>query len=275
MSLVDDGKIGFTDRVHQHLPGFEAGGKGEITVDDLLSHAGGFRWFDGPGPYLESYERFLCRAMAAELEPGWQPGVDQGYHQETAWYVLAALVEAKLKVPYPQAVSELVCAPLGMRSTWVSMAQPTYHQVRHDLVVPRYTWNGAARRVPFLTTAAASRTRCPPYDGYGTIDDLAGCYEACLGALRPDQPFPVSAPTLRLMVSSPRGWAHDRTSDRACEYGRAFFRNLSGAWGSASAGRPRRSASPASWVVWSPEPTQLPEWSSLPRSVRSQPDARS
>jgi CubicO group peptidase (beta-lactamase class C family) len=40
--LADRGALSFTDRVAAHVPGFEANGKGEITIIQLLTHQGGF-----------------------------------------------------------------------------------------------------------------------------------------------------------------------------------------------------------------------------------------
>ena len=42
--LVERGALSFTDKVAEHLPGFEQNGKGDITVIQLLTHQGGFTW---------------------------------------------------------------------------------------------------------------------------------------------------------------------------------------------------------------------------------------
>jgi CubicO group peptidase (beta-lactamase class C family) len=39
--LAEQGALRFTDRVAEHVPGFEANGKGDITIVQLLSHQGG------------------------------------------------------------------------------------------------------------------------------------------------------------------------------------------------------------------------------------------
>ena len=39
--LVERGLLRFTDPIAQHVPGFEANGKGDITIVQLLSHQGG------------------------------------------------------------------------------------------------------------------------------------------------------------------------------------------------------------------------------------------
>ena len=46
--LVERGALAFTDRVADHVPGFEANGKGDVTIVQLLSHQGGFPSADVP-----------------------------------------------------------------------------------------------------------------------------------------------------------------------------------------------------------------------------------
>lgn len=231
MHLVAGGALGLTDPVHQHLPGFEVGGKGDITVDDVLTHAGGFRFFDGPGPYLASYGDVLARVMTSELEPRWRPGVDQGYHYETAWYTLAAITEEKLGRPYQGAISDLVFGPLGMDSTWATMDATTYEKVRHRLAVPSHIHHGSVRRSTFLTARAACRSGCPSYGYYGRMSELGRFYEGALARLRGTGHFPLSSNAMTVMTTSIRGRAYDRTFRADYEYGRGFFCGLAGAWG--------------------------------------------
>ena len=42
--LVERGALRFADKVAEHLPGFEAHGKGEITVHQLLTHQADSTW---------------------------------------------------------------------------------------------------------------------------------------------------------------------------------------------------------------------------------------
>jgi len=46
--LVERGLLRFTDTIAQHVPGFEANGKGSITLIQLLTHQGGFPNADVP-----------------------------------------------------------------------------------------------------------------------------------------------------------------------------------------------------------------------------------
>jgi CubicO group peptidase (beta-lactamase class C family) len=228
--LVDEQALRFDDPVCRYLPDFRAAGKGDVTVEDVLSHAGGFRVVPSLGPYRERFDAFVRRISASTLEAGWRPGKDQGYHQETAWYVLAALVEASRGRPYGDVVVEHVCAPLGLDSTWATMTAAVHSSVWHRLAVPSYVANGAVRRQPYLISQAGCQTKNPSYGYYGPMADLARFYEAALAGLRKAGAFPVSPKTLASMTGPVRGPAWDRTWSYECEYGRGFFRDLRHHW---------------------------------------------
>jgi CubicO group peptidase (beta-lactamase class C family) len=231
--LVDEGALSFGDRVADHLPGFAAGGKQGITVEDVLSHAGGFRTFGGPGPYAERFQDVLERVLSTELEEGWIPGTDQGYHQETAWYVLAALLQSRQPGgDYAEIVRDRICAPLGMASTRLTMSSGVYATVSGRLAVPSYADRRGLHRMPYLVTRVACATRVPPFGAYGPMSELARFYEQALARLRgTESSFPLSRSMTREMVASVRGPCLDRTWGYACDYGRGVFRDLGRHWG--------------------------------------------
>jgi CubicO group peptidase (beta-lactamase class C family) len=230
--LVDEGVLAFGDRVADHLPEFAAGGKQDVTVEDVLTHAGGFRAFRGPGPYAERFQDVLARVLSTELEEDWIPGKDQGYHQETGWYVLAALLEAKRAGDYAGTVHEMVCAPLGMTSTRLTMTSDVYGTVSGRLAVPSLADRTGIRRLPYLVTRIACATRVPPFGAYGPMSELAWFYEQALARLRgAGGSFPLSRTVTRAMVESVRGPCPDLTWRYDCDYGRGFFRDLSRHWG--------------------------------------------
>ena len=67
--LVERGALAFTDRIADHVPGFEANGKGDITVVQLLSHQGGFPNADVPREAWEDHE-LLRRSVSASPSSG-------------------------------------------------------------------------------------------------------------------------------------------------------------------------------------------------------------
>src|SRR6267378_330341 len=66
--LAEQGALRFTDRVADHVPGFEANGKGDISVIQLLSHQGGFPSADVPREAWEDHELLRRSVSAFTLE---------------------------------------------------------------------------------------------------------------------------------------------------------------------------------------------------------------
>ncbi|MGH7324207.1 MAG: serine hydrolase domain-containing protein, partial [Candidatus Rokuibacteriota bacterium] len=80
--LAERGALRFTDRVAEHLPGFEANGKSEITIVQLLSHRGGFPNADVPKEAWEDHE--LLRRTVCAFTLDWTPGSRVHYHSRAA-----------------------------------------------------------------------------------------------------------------------------------------------------------------------------------------------
>lgn len=110
--LAEQGALRFTDRVAEHVPGFEAHGKGEITIIQLLSHQAGFPNADVPKAAWEDHE--LLRRTVSEFTLEWTPGSRVHYHSRAAHWVAAVLIEASSKTDYRAFIREQVVEPLGL-----------------------------------------------------------------------------------------------------------------------------------------------------------------
>ena len=81
--LVDNGRLDYEQKVSDLWPEFAQGGKGELTVAQILSHQAGLSgitsemqpsdWFDWDG---------ICARLAAQ-DPLWELGTTSGYHPLT------------------------------------------------------------------------------------------------------------------------------------------------------------------------------------------------
>ncbi|MFD8722624.1 serine hydrolase domain-containing protein [Streptomyces sp. NPDC059629] len=223
-TCVEEGRIRFEDAVADHLPAFAANGKGAVTVADVLSHTGGFPEFRGH-PVRDTYADFLAEVLGLPLKPGWVTGKDQGYHQETAWYVVAALIESLLGEDYRDAFVRRLCAPLGLEA-WPGMSAESHDRNRHLLAVPTATATQGVRSFPYVISRVGIQAKIPSYGYYGTMAHLARFYEAALAGLRGEGAFPVSPPVLSAMATAPRGPVHDRTWGYVCGLGLGFFTGL-------------------------------------------------
>lgn len=109
------GALSLDDPVAVHLPAFDMGGKGDVTVRHLLTHTAGFRGADAGGS-LPVWDDEVARICAEPQEEGWQAGRDAGYSARAGFHVLAEVVRRALgdDRSWARMVGEDVLAPLGM-----------------------------------------------------------------------------------------------------------------------------------------------------------------
>jgi CubicO group peptidase (beta-lactamase class C family) len=110
--LVERGALSFTDKVADHLPGFEQNGKGDITVIQLLTHQGGFPNAQMPKAVWDDHELMRKTVCAFTLE--WTPGSRVHYHSLAAHWTAAAMIEALTKADYRDFIRASVIEPLGL-----------------------------------------------------------------------------------------------------------------------------------------------------------------
>ncbi len=151
--LAEQGALRFTDRVADHVPGFEANGKGDITIVQLLSHQGGFPNADVPKAAWEDHELLRRTVSAFTLE--WTPGSRVHYHGRAAHWVAAVLIEALSKTDYRAFIREQVIEPLGLGDELFVGLPDARHDRAVDMHEPAATRDrpgeaggGEQRRVP-------------------------------------------------------------------------------------------------------------------------------
>ncbi len=113
--LADRGALSFTDTVAAHVPGFEAHGKGEITIIQLLTHQAGFPSAEVPSQVWDDHE--LLRKTVCEFPLEWAPGSKVHYHRLAAHWTAAVLIEAVTKADYRTFIREQVIVPPGSATT--------------------------------------------------------------------------------------------------------------------------------------------------------------
>ena len=90
--LIERGLLDPSAAVSEYWPEFAAGGKGAITVAQLMSHQAGLPIVEGDYSLEEvlSWDP-MVRALAAQ-EPIWTPGTRHGYHMRTFGWLGGELV---------------------------------------------------------------------------------------------------------------------------------------------------------------------------------------
>ncbi len=122
--LADRGLIDFDAPMARYWPKFAGGGKGEITVRQILSHTGGLMNFD-PDDDLGSAELFDPDRPAQALEamtPLWPPGRAVMYHFITFGTLAAELIRRVDGRRIGQFVAEEIAEPLGA-DLWIGLPE--------------------------------------------------------------------------------------------------------------------------------------------------------
>jgi CubicO group peptidase (beta-lactamase class C family) len=171
--LVERGALAFTDRVAEHLPGYEANGKGDITIVQLLTHQAGYPNADVPKEAWDDHD--LLRKVVCEFTPEWTPGSRVHYHGRAAHWTAAAMIEALTKTDYRTFIREQVIQPLGLGDELYVGLPDTQHARAADMHEPgpdgRQVKRADENNAPFR------RAGTPGGGGYGTARAMAAFYQ--------------------------------------------------------------------------------------------------
>jgi CubicO group peptidase (beta-lactamase class C family) len=172
--LVERGALAFTDRVADHVPGFEAHGKGDISVIQLLTHQGGFPSAQVPKEAWEDHE--LLRRTVTGFTLEWTPGSRVHYHPGAAHWVAAVLIEALTKTDYRAFIRENVAEPLGLADELFVGLPDRAHDRAVDMHEPAQDGARQVRRTE-ESNAEARRAGTPGGGGYATARAMAAFYQ--------------------------------------------------------------------------------------------------
>ncbi|MFD7556850.1 serine hydrolase domain-containing protein [Streptomyces sp. NPDC059835] len=115
LRLRDEGLLSLADPLERHLPGT---GVGEVTIAQLLSHAGGLA-AETPGPWWERTPGALRPALADVLgaEPFKHAPGHRHHYSNPGYTLLGSLVEALRGRPWEEVLRSEVLEPLGLSRT--------------------------------------------------------------------------------------------------------------------------------------------------------------
>jgi len=181
-TLVEDGLLRFSDTVAEHVPGFEAHGKGGVTVHQLLTHQGGFPSAIVPEEAWE--DRELLRRTVCGFTLEWTPGSRVVYHPASAHWTAAVLIEALAGEDFRAFIRRRVVAPLGLEDELFVGLPDGEHGRAAAIYDPPEEGGRFPPRMP-ENTAAGRRAGIPGGGGYGSARAMAAFYQMMLagGAL--------------------------------------------------------------------------------------------
>ena len=172
--LVERGALLFTDKVAQHLSGFEQNAKGDISIIQLLTHQGGFPNADVPKAAWEDHD--LLRRSVCGFTLEWTPGSRVYYHGRAAHWVAAAMIEAVTKGDYRDFIRSEITEPLGIAEECFVGLPDAQHARAVDMHEPSADSGRQVKRAE-ENNAEFRRAGTPGGGGYATARAMAAFYQ--------------------------------------------------------------------------------------------------
>lgn len=172
-TLVEEGKLRFADRVAEHVPGFEAHGKQDVTIAHLLTHQAGFPAAEVPPESFTDRERL--RHAVCEFKLEWPPASRSIYHRLAAHWVIAVVIEAITGADYRDEIRKRVIEPLGLSGEMFLGLPETQDHRASAMYTPKQ-----AEQWPLDSMVAAPvfrRAGIPGAGGYATARAMAVFYQ--------------------------------------------------------------------------------------------------
>lgn len=178
--LISDGLLDITRTVASYIPEFATNGKEVVTVEQVVTHVGGF-----PLAPL-GYPQMLDRRQRLEAFAKWRltypPGTELQFHLTSAAWVIGELCERLTGQPIREYLRDVLTGPLGLDS--IEIGPPVDRQgdvapfVRTDAddsgVDPWGPWYLAK---PEILAAGE-----PSHSTVSTASDLASWYQAMMSS---------------------------------------------------------------------------------------------
>jgi CubicO group peptidase (beta-lactamase class C family) len=151
MALVDEGRIRLDAPVYRYLPQFRGGGRGDVTVWNLMTHTGGLP--AGDDLYGQSADPDAALQLVYRTDLVYPPGTKMVY-SDFGMILMAELVRRRTGEPVDRFVARRVFVPLGMQSTmyrpplvWWDRTVPSALRSERPYVIREVVHDGNAFRL--------------------------------------------------------------------------------------------------------------------------------
>jgi len=172
-TLVEEGKLRFSDRVAEHVPGFGAHGKDGVTVAHLLTHQAGFPAAEVAPECFTDRERL--RRAVCEFKLEWPPATRSIYHRLAAHWVIAVLIEAITGADYREEIRKRVIEPLGLTREMFLGLPETEDPRAAAMYTPKQAEQWPLD--PMVAAPVFKRAGIPGAGGYATARAMAVFYQ--------------------------------------------------------------------------------------------------
>jgi CubicO group peptidase (beta-lactamase class C family) len=118
-ALFDDGLLNLDERVAGIIPEFGTNGKEIVTIEQLMTHTGGFPMAPFRADDWDDRERRLERF--AQWRLNWEPGSQFQYHATSAHWTMAEIIERRTGKDFRHYLRERVLDPVGLSGLYVGL----------------------------------------------------------------------------------------------------------------------------------------------------------
>lgn len=205
-SLFEEGAFRFTDRMSDHVPGFEKLGKADMTVMQVITHQGGFPSAEVPPGAWEDHG--WLREVVCDFPLEWAPGSRVKYHGTSAHWALAVLMESVTGQDFRDVIRERVTEPMGLaESLFVGLPQVEFYRAAN-----MYEPQGDTGVAPIAANNSPEwrRAGLPGAGGYATARAMASLYQMMLAGGHWGTAQIVGRRTLQYAI---RNWTSDRVDE--------------------------------------------------------------
>jgi CubicO group peptidase (beta-lactamase class C family) len=125
--LISDGLLDISRTVASYIPEFGTNGKDVVTVEQVVTHVGGFPL--APLGYPQMLDRSERLAAFAKGRLTYPPGTELQFHLTSAAWIIGELCERLTGRPIAQYLREVLADPLGLHSIEIGPSVDRQHDV--------------------------------------------------------------------------------------------------------------------------------------------------
>ncbi|CAM3126139.1 serine hydrolase [Mycobacterium colombiense] len=176
--LISDGLLDIDRTVASYIPEFATNGKEAVTVEQVVTHVGGFPL--APLGYPQMLDRSERLRAFSKWRLTYPPGTQLQFHLTSAAWIIGELCERLTGRPISEYLREVLTAPLGLDSIEIGPSVEQQHNV-----APFVRTDGQEAEVNpwgpwYLARPEILAAGEPSHSVVGTASDLASWYQALL-----------------------------------------------------------------------------------------------
>ncbi len=182
--LVGQGRLAYDTPVAEIWPDFAQAGKGELTVEQVLSHQAGLCGLEAPWTPPEWFDWEATCARLAAMTPLWPPASASGYHPVTFGYLAGEIFRRVDGRTLGTALREDIAEPLSL-DLWIGLPDAEHArcaEMRRPPAMPDLGEITIPKRLAFLSPWSSPggvpvdvyrRAEIPSANGHATAPALA------------------------------------------------------------------------------------------------------